>query len=61
MRGRIQFERPVSSKSISNSPLIINLCFDGGVDSIQLFKELFAQPKLDIFRVPKGHVDTPVS
>ena len=30
----------------------VNLSFNGGgVDFIQLFKELFAQPKLDIFRV----------
>ena len=31
----------------------LKLSFDGArVDSIQLFKELFSQPKLDIFRGP---------
>ena len=30
---------------------LFNISFDGGgVDSIQLFKELFSQPKLDISR-----------
>ena len=47
-----------------------NLCIDGGGggDSIQHFKELFSQPKLDIFRGFYGYdlgdtksVDTPVS
>ena len=40
----------------------------GGVDSIQLFKELFSLPKLDIFRGVYGNalgdtksVETPVS
>ena len=33
-------------------PIIFNLSFGGGggLFSIQLFKELFLQPKLDIFR-----------
>ena len=47
----------------------INLSFDGGgVDSIHLFKELFSEPELDIFRGVQGYglgdtksVDTPVA
>ena len=45
-----------------------NLSFDENWDSIHLFKELFAQPKLGIFRGILGYglggtksVDTPVS